>query len=223
MKVRRLWLLAGLLSIVVAALVRLPHDVLSLQGLKQVQAHWMVQVQAQPLTMALAYFAAYLVVALLYLPGVALVNVVAGALFGMGWGLVLASFASTLAATAAFWMARYLLRDWVQAHFAGRLRAFQDGVAQRGGLFLLSLRLVPFMPYLSINLFMGLTRMRSWVFYGVSQLGMLPSTVLYVNAGTQLARVQSLSDVASPSVLASLVALAAFPWLLRLGQRRLRV
>ena len=162
-----------------------------------------------------AYFALYLVVAAMALPGAALLTLAGGAVFGFGWGLLLVSFASSLGATVSFWMARLLLRDWVQARFATQLLEINAGVQRAGWLYLLSLRLIPVVPFFLINLTMGLTTLRSWTFYWVSQLGMLVGTAVYVNAGIQLGSLRSLSDVASPALLGSFALLGLFPLVVR--------
>ncbi len=138
-------------------------------------------------------------------------TLVGGALFGPLWGTVLVSFASSIGATAAFVVARYLLRDTVQARYGERLAAINEGVAREGGFYLFTLRLVPVVPFVVVNLAMALTPLRTPLFYGVSQLGMLPATVVYVNAGTQLATIDSLSGIVSPAVIASFAALGLFP------------
>jgi pyruvate/2-oxoglutarate dehydrogenase complex dihydrolipoamide dehydrogenase (E3) component/membrane protein DedA with SNARE-associated domain len=134
---------------------------------------------------------------------------------GFGWGLLLVSFASSLGATLSFWIARLLLRDWVQARFAMQLGEINAGVQRAGWLYLLSLRLIPVVPFFLINLTMGLTALRSWTFYWVSQLGMLVGTAVYVNAGIQLGNLHSLSDVASPALLGSFALLGLLPLVVR--------
>jgi pyruvate/2-oxoglutarate dehydrogenase complex dihydrolipoamide dehydrogenase (E3) component/uncharacterized membrane protein YdjX (TVP38/TMEM64 family) len=149
-----------------------------------------------------------------------------GALFGLALGTLIVSFASSIGATLAFLVSRYLLRDVVQARFGERLRPINEGVARDGAFYLFSLRLVPVFPFFLVNLLMGLTPIRTGIFYLVSQVGMLLGTIVYVNAGTQLAGIDSLSDVASPGLLASFVALGLLPWLGRwimAGIKRRRV
>ncbi|MGQ0710441.1 MAG: FAD-dependent oxidoreductase [Rhodoferax sp.] len=166
---------------------------------------------APVLTMA-GYFLLYLAVALLSLPGATVVTLAGGALFGLGWGTLLVSFASSLGALLAFWTARYLLRELLETRFAPRLAAVNAGVEKEGAFFLFTLRLVPVIPYFLINLLLGLTRMRAWTFYWVSQVGMLAGTVVYVNAGTRLAGLERPSDILSPALLGSFALLAVFPW-----------
>ena len=144
------------------------------------------QVQAHPLRSGLLFFALYVAVTGLSLPGATIMTLIAGAVFGLLWGLVIVSFASTLGATLAFLVSRFLLRDWVQQRFGNKLQPINDGIARDGGFYLFALRLVPAFPFFVINLVMGLTAIRTWTFYWVSQIGMFAGTVVYVYAGTQL-------------------------------------
>ena len=144
------------------------------------------QVQAYPLRTALLFFGAYVAVTGLSLPGAAIMTLIAGALFGLLWGTVIVSFASTLGATLAFLASRFLLRDWVQQRFCDRLRPINEGIAREGAFYLFALRLVPAFPFFVINLVMGLTPIRTSTYYWVSQLGMFAGTLVYVYAGTQL-------------------------------------
>ena len=169
--------------------------------------------QAQPLAAAGIYFGLYLLVTAVSLPGAALLTLIGGAIFGLGWGTLLVSFASSLGATLAFLSARYVLRDWVAGHFGPRLKAIDAGVHREGVFYLFSLRLVPVIPFFIINLAFGLTAMRTLSFYWVSQVGMFPATLVYVNAGTQLARLESLGGILSPQLLGSLILLGLFPLL----------
>jgi pyruvate/2-oxoglutarate dehydrogenase complex dihydrolipoamide dehydrogenase (E3) component/uncharacterized membrane protein YdjX (TVP38/TMEM64 family) len=153
---------------------------------------------AQPLTAALLFFLAYVAVTGLSLPGAAMMTLVAGAIFGLFWGTILVSFASSIGATLAFLASRFLLRDWVQSRFGERLRAINSGVAKEGGFYLFTLRLVPVFPFFMINLLMGLTSMRAGTFYWVSQLGML-------------AGISGLSGILSPGLIASFALLGIFP------------
>lgn len=172
--------------------------------------------QARPLTFAALFFAAYVAITALSLPLAVWMTLAAGALFGFWQGLVLVSFASTIGATLAFLAARYLLRDWVRGRLGGRARGIEDGLRRDGPFYLFTLRLIPVVPFFAVNLLMGLTPMRAVTFYLVSQAGMLAGTAVYVNAGTQLARLDSLSGLVSPAMLASFAALGLFPWLARL-------
>jgi dihydrolipoamide dehydrogenase len=173
--------------------------------------------QAQPLATVSVFFAVYVAAAALSIPGAVVLTLAAGALFGFWVGLLVVSFASSLGALLAFWVARHLLRETVQSRFGKALAPINEGVEQDGALYLLTLRLVPLFPFWLINLLMGLTPMRAARFYGVSQLGMLPGTAVYVNAGTQLAAIGALGDILSPALLASLLLLGAFPLLAKGG------
>jgi pyruvate/2-oxoglutarate dehydrogenase complex dihydrolipoamide dehydrogenase (E3) component/uncharacterized membrane protein YdjX (TVP38/TMEM64 family) len=186
---------------------------LNLAYLRESQTSFAQLYAESPWVVRGTYFAVYVAVAALSLPGAALLTLAGGAIFGLGWGLVVVSFASAIGATLSFWMARFVLRDMVQARFGKRLTEIDRGVQRDGALYLFSLRLIPVVPFFVINLAMGLTSMRAWTFYWVSQVGMLAGTAVYVNAGTQLASIQSLKDVVSPALLGSFVLLGLFPLL----------
>lgn len=168
-----------------------------------------------PLLAGLIYFAAYVLVTALSIPGAAVMTLAGGALFGFWYALLLVSFASSIGATLAFLVSRILLRDWVQGSFSKQLSAVNAGFARDGAFYLFSLRLVPLFPFFVINLLMGLLPIRAWPFYWVSQLGMLPATAVYVNAGTQLGQLDSAAGILTPSLLLSFVLLAVFPFLAR--------
>ena len=170
---------------------------------------------AHPLLTAGIFFALYVAVTGLSLPGAAIMTLVAGALFGLLWGTLIVSFASTLGATLAFLVSRFVLRDWVQGRFGDKLQAIDAGMAKDGGFYLFTLRLIPIFPFFAINLAMGLTTIRTWTFYWVSQVGMLAGTLVYVNAGTQIARIDSLQGILSPALLGSFVLLGLFPLITR--------
>jgi dihydrolipoamide dehydrogenase len=163
------------------------------------------------------YFALYVLVTALSLPGAAVMTLAGGALFGFLPALVVVSFASSIGATLAFLVSRFLLRDWVQNRFRDRLAAINRGVEKEGAFYLFTLRLVPIFPFFVINLVMGLTPMRTLTFYWVSQVGMLAGTAVYINAGTQLGQIESLSGILSPGLLLSFVLLGVFPLLARKG------
>jgi len=167
--------------------------------------------QSHPLATAAGFFAIYVAVTGLSLPGAAIMTLAAGAIFGLWWGTLIVSFASSLGATLAFLASRFLFRDAIQVRFGDKLRTINAGVAKEGALYLFALRLVPVFPFFVINLAMGLTPIRTWSFYWVSQVGMLAGTLVYVNAGTQIARIDSLSGLVSPALLGSLALLGIFP------------
>lgn len=213
MKASKLLVLA-LIALAIAAFVALDLGrFLSLEALRSSQSTLAAQYATHPWELRAAFFAAYLAVTSLSLPGAALLTLAGGGVFGFGWGLLLVSFASSLGATVSFLAARFVLRDVVQARFGARLNDINQGVARDGALYLFSLRLIPVVPFFVINLAMGLTTMRTRTFYWVSQLGMLAGTAVYVNAGTRLAELQLLHDVASPQLLGAFVLLGVFPLL----------
>ncbi|PMJ93457.1 TVP38/TMEM64 family protein [Vibrio sp. 10N.261.55.A7] len=160
---------------------------------------------------ALSYFAIYIIITAFSIPGAAVVTLLGAALFGFWTSLLLVSFASSLGATLAFLSSRFLLKDWVQAKFGEKLSTINDGVEKDGAFYLFSLRLIPVVPFFLINLLMGLTPISASRFYLVSQLGMLPGTAVYLNAGTQLANIDSLSGIVSLPVILSFVLLGVFP------------
>ena len=189
------------------------HHVLTLEGLKSGKVQFEAWRTSSPVLVSLAFFVIYVIVTALSLPGAAVMTLAAGALFGLLWGTVLVSFASSIGATLAFLASRYLLRDSVQRRFGDRLKVVNDGIARDGALYLLTLRLVPLFPFFLINLLMGLTSLPTRTYYLVSQVGMLAGTLVYVNAGTQLARIDSLSGIVSPGLLVSFALLGVFPWI----------
>ncbi|OOE81932.1 dihydrolipoyl dehydrogenase [Salinivibrio sp. ML198] len=186
---------------------------LTLENAKAQQAALNDYIIENATTASLVFFAGYVVMTALSLPGAAVASLLGAALFGFWWALVLVSFASSIGATLAFLVSRFMLRDWVQAKFGNKLDTINRGIEKDGSLYLLTLRLIPIFPFFLINLVMGLTSFKTRTFYWVSQLGMLPGTAVYVNAGTQLAQIDALGDVVSPSVLGSLALLGVFPLL----------
>ncbi len=186
---------------------------LTLDALKSSQAAFAAWFDTSPWRVAGAYFLIYVAVTALSLPGAAMMTLAGGAFFGLWTGLLLVSFASSLGATLAFLASRFLLQDWVQSRFGDRLAAVNAGMAKDGAFYLFTLRLVPLFPFFVINLIMGLTPIKTRTFYWVSQLGMLAGTAVYVNAGTQLAQLDSLSGVLSPGLLGSFALLGLFPLL----------
>lgn len=215
--------LVGVILMVVIAFFALDLDRhLTLDALKQGQAGFAELYAEHPWQVLGAYFAAYVVMAALSLPGAAIMTIAAGTLFGLLTGLVLVSFASSIGATLAFLVSRFLLRDWVQNRFGDRLGAINRGVERDGAFYLFTLRLVPVFPFFLINLLMGLTPLRARTFYWVSQLGMLAGTAVYVNAGTQIGRIESLGDIVSPGLLISFALLGVFPLIARFVIERLR-
>src|SRR6266699_5308566 len=167
--------------------------------------------RASPLAAAAIFFAIYVAVTGLSVPGAAVLSLVVGAIFGLLWGTLIVSFASSLGATLAFLSSRFLFRESVRGRFGDRLRAIDAGLEKEGAFYLFALRLVPVVPFVLVNLLMGLTPIRTRTFYWVSQIGMLPATIVYVNAGTQLATLTSLKSLLSPELIGSLALLGIFP------------
>lgn len=217
----RIVMVAVLLTCIVAFFATGLHHALTLETLKNSQ-HYLAQLRHDfPWMLTASFFVLYVVVTGLSIPGATVLTLAAGAVFGVVAGTLIVSFASTLGALAAMLVARYVLRDTIQSRFASRLKSINEGVERDGAAYLFSLRLLPVFPFFVINLLMGLTNLPARTYYWVSQLGMLPATILYVNAGTQLAGVQSLSEVYSPTLLISFSLLALFPLVARFVVRRL--
>jgi pyruvate/2-oxoglutarate dehydrogenase complex dihydrolipoamide dehydrogenase (E3) component/uncharacterized membrane protein YdjX (TVP38/TMEM64 family) len=183
----------------------------SLEYFKSQQAAIDAFYREHPWGTAAGFFAIYVAVTGLSLPGAALMTLAAGAIFGLLWGTLMVSFASSLGATLAFLASRFLFRDAIGRRFGERMRAIEDGVRKEGAFYLFTLRLVPVFPFFLINLAMGLTPIATRTFYWVSQVGMLAGTIVYVNAGTQIGRIESLRGILSPGLLASFALLGVFP------------
>lgn len=189
------------------------HQLLTLEGLKGSMDQFNQYKEQSPLLVFGGFFLLYVVVTALSLPGAAILTLAAGALFGLVEGLLVASFASTVGATLAFLVSRYLLRDTIKQRFPERLDAIDAGVEKEGGFYLFTLRLVPVFPFFLINLLMGVTAIKAWTFYWVSQIGMLAGTFVFVNAGTQLAQIESLSGILSLDLILSFALLGVFPFI----------
>jgi uncharacterized membrane protein YdjX (TVP38/TMEM64 family) len=210
--IKKAILVLVLLGAIVAYFVFDLGQILSLENFKASQADIVAAKDANPVLYIAGFFILYVAVTGLSIPGAAIMTLVAGALFGVVVGTIIVSFASTMGATLAFLSARFVLREWVQGKFGERLRAIDDGLEKDGAFYLFTLRLIPVFPFFVINLLMGLTRIKTRTFFWVSQLGMLPATIVFVNAGTQISRIESTSGLLSPTLIASFVALALFPW-----------
>jgi len=215
MKGKKLVLLLVLFGLVAAFFFFDLGQYFNLATLKTRQAEIAAFRDASPVLATAIYFVIYVVATALSLPGATLLTLAGGAVFGLWWGLLIVSFASTIGATLAFLIARFLLRDWVQARFGARLKAIDAGVQRDGAFYLFTLRLVPAFPFFLINLLMGLTAMKARTFFWVSQIGMLAGTIVYVNAGTQLGQLESLAGIVSPGLLASFALLGIFPLIAR--------
>ena len=210
--IKKAILVLVLLGALVAYFVFDLGQILSLENYKASQSEIVAAKDANPVLYIAGFFILYVAVTGLSIPGAAIMSLVAGALFGVLIGTIIVSFASTMGATLAFLSARFVLRDWVQGKFGERLRAIDDGLEKDGAFYLFTLRLIPVFPFFVINLLMGLTRIKTRTFFWVSQLGMLPATIVFVNAGTQISYIESTSGLLSPTLIASFVALALFPW-----------
>ena len=209
-------LIVGVAAVLVLGFFALDlNHYLTLDGIKASLHDFERQRAASPVLVAFTFFGVYALVAALSVPGALVLTLTAGALFGLTVGTVVVSFASSVGATLAFLASRHLLRDAVQGRFGQRLQPINDGIARDGALYLFTLRLVPIFPFFMVNLLMGLTPIRTASFYWVSQLGMLAGTVVYVNAGTELAKITSLSGIVSPALLLSFTLLGFFPMLAR--------
>src|SRR3954470_692356 len=201
MRKSKLLVLAGIAVAVGAFFALGGHRYLSFEQVQAHQAAIGAWYETHPFATALCFFALYVAVTSLSLPGATIMTLAAGAVFGLGWGTLIVSFASSLGATIAFLVSRFLLRDWVQARFGQHLKRINEGVEREGALYLFTLRLIPIVPFFAVNLAMGLTPLRTWTFYWVSQIGMLAGTLVYVNAGTQLGQLESVGGILSPGLI----------------------
>ena len=186
---------------------------LSFDYIKQKQADFESFYRENAALTVVAFFIIYVATVAINIPGAAMLTLLGGAIFGLLWGSVIVSFASSIGATLAFIGSRFFLKDLVQEKFGGYLKTINDGIEKEGAFYLFTLRLVPVVPFFVINLVMGLMPMKASTFYWVSQLGMLAGTLVYVNAGTQLASLESPAGIISPSLLASFVLLGIFPFI----------
>jgi len=211
MKRGRIALIVVLAVLIAAFFAAGGHRYLTFENVKAQQAAIEAYYQSHPWQTALAYFAAYVAVAGLSVPGAVPMTLAGGAIFGLAWGTIIISFASTIGATLAFLVSRFLLREWVQERFGNTLRTINEGIEKEGAFYLFTLRLIVAIPFFAINLAMGVTPIRTWTFYWVSQAGMLAGTIVYVNAGTQLAAIQSPAGILSPGLIGAFLLLGFFP------------
>ncbi len=212
---RKIILICALLGAFVVIYTQLPPGSVTLENLQARHQALLLYCQQAPRQSAALYFILYVLVTTLSLPGAALLTLLGGALFGLWPGILLVSFASTLGATLAMLVSRYLLRDWVQHRFAGQMRTVNDGVARDGAFYLFALRLMPLFPFFVVNLLAGVTRLGVWRYWWVSQLGMLPGAIVYLNAGHQLGQITSLHDIVSPGVVFAFTLLGLLPLITR--------
>ncbi|MCD4715500.1 MAG: TVP38/TMEM64 family protein [Desulfobacterales bacterium] len=208
---QRFAIIAGVIVLIVVFKILELDRFLSLSYLKSSQESFAGLYSRHRVMVIGAYMLIYVLVTALSLPGAAVLTLAGGALFGLLVGTVVISFASTIGATLACLFSRFLLRDWVQKRFGDKLKTINLGIENEGAFYLFTMRLIPAFPFFVINLLMGLTRMRLFTFYWVSQVGMLAGTIVYVNAGKELAKIDSLSGILSPGLIISFVILGLFP------------
>ena len=206
------FILIGVIAILFASFFLFDlQQYFSLDFIKEKQQAFNDYYQQNTVLTLLIFFVVYVIMAALSLPGAAIMTVLAGTLFGLVTGVIVVSFASTLGATLAFLVARYLFRDTLQERYAGKLQLINDGVEKEGPLYLFAMRLVPLFPFFLVNILMGFTKLKTITFAWVSQIGMLAGTVVFVYAGTQLAQIDSLSSILSPGLLLAFALLGVFP------------
>ncbi|ESQ91971.1 hypothetical protein ABAC460_03480 [Asticcacaulis sp. AC460] len=215
----RLWLSLAAVTIVAGLAwhygIGIAHVKALLLPLQEMQAR-------SPWLFAAGYLAVHILLEALCAPFEILLAVMAGALFGPVLGAILASFGSTIGGTAAFSWSRWLLRERVRAWFPRRSAMVDEGMARDGVLYLVTLRLLPVVPFFVVNLLAGLTPIRTRTFYLITQISLFPAIYLYANAGTQLARIDAVSDILSPAFLGVLTLLAILPWLAKWGLARIK-
>jgi uncharacterized membrane protein YdjX (TVP38/TMEM64 family) len=209
--IQRIAIVAAVIVLIALFRIFKLDQYLTLEYLKQSKESFAVLYAQNQVLVIGTYMLIYIVATALSLPGAAVLTLAGGALFGLLVGTVVVSFASTIGATLACLVSRFLLRDWVQSRFGDKLQTVNRGIDNEGSFYLFTVRLIPVFPFFVINLVMGLTKMPLLTFYWVSQVGMLPGTIVYVNAGKELAKIDSLSGILSPSLLISFVILGLFP------------
>jgi uncharacterized membrane protein YdjX (TVP38/TMEM64 family) len=207
---RLLIVLAGIIAVALFYYFDLKHY-LTLSYIKESQEYFQQLYTNNRFLVISSYMAIYIAVTALSLPGAAIMTLAGGGLFGFTVGTITISFASTIGATVACVVSRYLLRDGVQGKFGDRLTAINKGIGEEGAFYLFTVRLIPVFPFFIVNLLLGLTKMPLLTYFWVSQLGMLPGTMVYVNAGKELAKIDSLGGILSPGLIASFVILGLFP------------
>ena len=208
----KILLLIAIFTIVVALFFVFDfQQYLNLEYLKSSKELFISYYEKNPFLVLVSYFLVYVSMAVFSLPGAVWMTLGGGAFFGLLTGTVVVSFASTIGATLAMLISRFLFRDWVQGRFAQQMQTINSGIEKDGGFYLFTLRLLPVVPFFVINMGMGLTPLRTLTFYWVSQLGMLPGTLIYINAGSELAKIESLGDILSPTLIGSFVLLGIFP------------
>ena len=215
MQIKKL-MLTTLITIVLILLILFDlHHYLTLEHLKSSKDNLNAYYQDNPLIVLGTFFLIYLTSATFSIPGATVLTLAGGNLFGLVAGTIVVSFASTIGATLAMLISRLMLKDWVQNHFAVQMGTINSGILKEGAFYLFTLRLLPAVPFFVINLVMGFTPMRTVTFFWVSQLGMLPATLVYINAGSELGKVQTIDDILSSSLIISFLLLGIFPLLIK--------
>ena len=213
LKSKKRWILAAALLLLIGTLYGFFHPYLNFETLKATQNQLQNYYEQHQTLSLMLYFFIYVLIAASSIPGATVLTLGGGAIFGLVLGTVVISFASTIGATLAFLSSRYFLRDYVQSKFGDKLGVINQGVRKEGAFYLFALRLTPIFPFFIINLLMGLTPIKTFTFYWVSQIGMLAGTIVYVNAGTQLAQINSLSGILSLKMIFAFTILGLFPFL----------
>lgn len=208
---KKLTLLILILTVIAAFRFFRLDQYLTLAHIKEARQEYMLLYQQHKAMVIAGYMAIYILVTSLSLPGATVLTLAGGTLFGLVTGTLVVSFASTIGATLACAVSRFFLRDWVQMKFSDRMGRVNEGIEKEGAFYLFTLRLIPVFPFWLINLLMGVTNMRLVTYYWISQIGMFPATVVYVNAGNELAQIDSLKGIISPEVVASFALLGIFP------------
>ncbi|MBG56445.1 MAG: TVP38/TMEM64 family protein [Deltaproteobacteria bacterium] len=215
MQIKKIILAISIIIVMILIFLFDLHNYLTLENLKSSKEKLNFYYQENPLLVLVTYFGIYLASAAFSIPGALILSLAGGALFGLTLGTLVVSFASTIGATLAMLISRYLLGDLVKKRFALQMMKINSGMLKEGAFYLFTLRLLPAVPFFAINLAMGLTRLRTLTFFWVSQLGMLPATLVYVNAGSELGEIQVIDDILSPSLIISFVLLGIFPLLIK--------
>jgi uncharacterized membrane protein YdjX (TVP38/TMEM64 family) len=215
-------LIALVLLVLILSVSFYGRSYFTLEHLQSQQAKFQFYYSAHPVLTVAVFCFSYLICAALAIPGATVLTLAAGALFGFGWGLFLVSLTSSVGATLAFLLARYLMRDFFQEKFKKPLEKINAGFEKEGAFYLFALRIIPTFPFFIVNSTMGLTCIKSITFFWVSQLGMLPATAVYVNAGTQISKIQSTRELLSPNLIVSFTLLGFLPLILKWSWNRLK-
>lgn len=212
---QKIFFLILVVAIIIGIIWSLPDDFLTLQNLKAHRTDILAYRDANPILSVMIFCAVYILFTTLSLPGAALMTLLGGAIFGLVFGTIWVSISSTIGATLAFLISRYFFKESVKTKFGDKIKTIEENFAKDGAFYLFSLRLVPVIPFFVINLLMGLTPIKTHIYALASWAGMLAGTIVYVNAGTQLAKLESLKGILSPTIILSFILLAAFPFIAR--------